>query len=152
MVFKNEGAFSARLSMWMSEAGFTIQDIESGGTSVGIPDKYFSSFSMQGWLELKNMGRVLRDVEVDFRPGQYPWLRRFSRNGTFCALLVSHDDGIAMFPGSELAVKYTARDFLAATVETEKDRVIERLNDLYKSEKEVWSSFHNRLERGGCSW
>ncbi|MEJ2248053.1 MAG: hypothetical protein P8Y70_00150 [Candidatus Lokiarchaeota archaeon] len=42
-----------------------------------VPDIYFTSNQLKGWIELKNIRYIRKDntIKVPFRPGQYPWIK-----------------------------------------------------------------------------
>jgi len=55
-----------------------VQPIESGGTSLGIPDIYFKTVYSEGWIELKQfMFRNNHCVYIPFRPGQIAWINNY---------------------------------------------------------------------------
>jgi hypothetical protein len=56
---------------------FFLQAIESGSTSGGIPDLYFTHVKGCGWVECK----ATSGMAVSFRPQQIGWLEAHARYG-----------------------------------------------------------------------
>lgn len=104
---KNESAFSASICKALLAEGVFCQAIESGGTSVGIPDLYIRTRQTGTWMELKNLIYPIREyLEVPFRPGQFAWLTRHAKMGGRSALAIAHPDGILFFHGAEIQQTY----------------------------------------------
>jgi len=66
----------------------TFCSIETGGSSIGVPDVYYFDPAITGWIELKVIKWIARDevYRFDYRKGQLPWLRKHHRTNkrTFC--------------------------------------------------------------------
>lgn len=72
-----------------------VQPIETGATSVGVPDLYWRVNADQGWLELK-IGRetATGHINVKWRPGQLAWAYRWTKQGENVKALIVVKDGI----------------------------------------------------------
>lgn len=107
---------------------------------------------MCGWLELKNTDVIKKATKIEFRPGQYNWIRRFERNGTFCAVLVAHDEGIAVFPGRTIKLEYTVDEFYKATVLPSATAVVDALQGAYDDKiltaERFYTDFDDSLAAG----
>ncbi len=75
---------------------------------VGTPDVYFAHDGVCGWLELKCM-RVERckgEVKIQFRPGQYPWLRTHWKHGGLSVLGIWGADAFYFLVNSSIRPSY----------------------------------------------
>jgi len=92
-----------------------IQRVENE-LDLGTPDLYFSHFTTCGWIELKQFKlpkREKTEITIPFRPGQYGWIRRFSRAGTRVILICYTNNGVFAFEGERIkTVYYGIEDFL----------------------------------------
>lgn len=78
----------------------------------GTPDIYFSNSWNQGWSELKQFElpkRPTTQIVIDFRPGQYGWLRKFTKAGSLCMLICSTSVGLYVFIGKNIKRVYRNR-------------------------------------------
>jgi hypothetical protein len=88
-----------------------VQRIESGITSVGIPDLFLAGVANHLWVELKNLPKkALKDtLQIPFRPGQQGWAHEYKaatkKNVLVCAAL---KDCIVILPMH----KYFSRNFV----------------------------------------
>jgi len=148
-MFKNEHEFSKILRAWLEDRDCAFQSIESGGIAVGIPDAFFSSarLNMRGWLELKNEGEITKArYKVAFRPGQYSWMRRFSRQGTFCALVIAWEHGIAFFGPSDLKLEYTRDEIMKSSFPSYGADFITALQGAYDAFKKNHDDFYKPFD------
>jgi len=62
------------------DSSIFLQRIESGSTSLGIPDVYFATPTIGGWIENKEIERLPKllyaPVKVPFQVGQLAWIKR----------------------------------------------------------------------------
>lgn len=59
-----------------------------------VPDIYFSIKGDNGWIELKNIITIKKDdiIDIQFRPGQYPWIKDHLRLGNQNIFLIGTID------------------------------------------------------------
>jgi hypothetical protein len=70
-----------------------LQRIESGSTSCGIPDCYYSINGVSGWIELKNTKMNKNGIiTIPYRKGQQAWLLAHQRThcNTYVLLCVEN--------------------------------------------------------------
>lgn len=105
---RNEAAFSKSLRTALELSGAMVQSVESGSTALGIPDIYFRTLKIDGWIELKNLVYPIRGhLDVPFRPGQYAWLKRHWEMGGTSVLAISGVEGIWFYKGDRIQKTYT---------------------------------------------
>lgn len=116
MRYKSESRFRNQLAATMSNEGYEVQPIESGGTGLGIPDVFFAKNGEIGWIELKNMqdDNLPDPIKIDFRPGQVSWLTRYRKQGVNVYLAVSCIEGIFFFKNDDIKQEYSLAEFLEA--------------------------------------
>ena len=134
-LFKNEAEFSRTVRAWLASYGFAVQSIESAGVAVGIPDLYFSGEACKGWIELKCVKTAKDACHVPFRPGQYSWLRRFNKHGTFCVLLIAYEEGVAVMLGENIQIEYTVKDIHFYTVPSTGAECVGAIKGAYLAEE-----------------
>ena len=99
-----------------------LQPIESGSIGSGIPDIFFRDIHNEGWIELKQL-IIKRNkmVYVPFRPGQYPWIKRYVKlNGNMILLgtfkpsihSLGHEKIWIVIKGKDIREIYTYDEFL----------------------------------------
>jgi len=144
-MFKNEAEFSRTLKTWLEEEGMAVQPIESAGVAVGIPDIYFSDARCKGWIELKNVKSLNQACNVPLRPGQYAWLRRFCKKGTFCVLMVAYGEGIAVIDNKRIKARFTADEIRSYTVPETGEACVEAIIGAYNEENNTASGIYDDL-------
>lgn len=91
-----------------------IQPIESHGTG-RIPDLFFRTSFIDGWIELKCIDRLSDTITIPWRPGQYPWIRDYVKLGGLAFLFVGFMNfdkiSIAVFRNKWILKTYTNTDF-----------------------------------------
>ena len=69
-----------KLKSYFNNTEIFLQRIESGSTGLGIPDIYFATKKENGWLELKEIKILSKNINPDniikipFREGQKGWI------------------------------------------------------------------------------
>lgn len=99
-----------------------VQPIESAVTGNGIPDIYFRTRTRDGWIELKVAHFDLEsNVDIDFRPGQLPWIKHCNGLGGNAMLFVFIRDievsaayGLHVFRGANILPRYTMAQFFGS--------------------------------------
>ncbi len=93
-MYKNEGAFRSALVKEFIQTGALARPIETGAVAMGIADVYFC-YELASWLELKrehcngpNWNRA-----IDFRPGQFPFLKKNQKKGGHSFVGIAYDNG-----------------------------------------------------------
>ena len=119
---KSEAAFAAVVMRLIPDA---IR-IESGTTTVGIPDIYY----WNTWIELKNIKRVLSsngNVVVPWRPGQQAFaLKHFQCTGRHTYTMVRMSDCVLLIP----MVKHFEHNIVTASDYTAYDSVKEAISGI----------------------
>lgn len=78
MQWSNERSFVRYLLGKLHDEGFKTTRIESGATSVGIPDIYYVGHGTDGWIECKFVKKnVPLILNVPWRPGQQAWMLEY---------------------------------------------------------------------------
>jgi hypothetical protein len=125
--YTSEGHFRTVFGVKLGIHDIESQPIESGGTANGIADLYYSSMKheIRGWVELKNEdGLPKRGThKVKYRPGQYPWLKRYVKQGTSCTLGIAFEEGVVFFTDTDIEKEYTLDRLLARIVRVDSDIV-----------------------------
>ncbi len=92
-----------------------FQKIESGGTSLGIPDVYYRTYKGGGWIEFKTglwPKKLSTTIEPKYRPGQLKWLNHNSRLNGKSFLIIQFDEEIFVFKGNNIRKEYTQEMFI----------------------------------------
>lgn len=101
-----EREFSKELRRALRKAGFVVWPIETGGTSVGVPDLFVAGNGAATFIEVKSrMNQTVERAATDptlLRPGQKQFAREFARGtkstifpiGLRCMVAVCCKDGL----------------------------------------------------------
>lgn len=80
-----------------------LQPIESSRTAIGIPDIYFRTPIVDGWIELKQTEMKMTSsysYKIPFRPQQFEWLHKYSAfggNAILCLFMQTEDSHLVFF-------------------------------------------------------
>lgn len=93
-----------------------LQAIESGSTGLGIPDWFYRTLTIDGWIEAKCLKDVKEIVKIPFRPGQFSWLMNYTKLHGNALLFVQHKEWLTIFQGMMIQREYTIDEFLRQNV------------------------------------
>jgi hypothetical protein len=100
-MYKSESDFSAAIVPKLRALGF-VQRIESGITSVGVPDIYMRTKTREYWIELKNLPKMGNDqwsMNIPWRRGQQSWARQYKVAAGVCSFtVVALAEGFLVIP------------------------------------------------------
>jgi len=93
-----------------------FQPIESPSTGLGIPDWWFKTVDTEGWIEEKTVRPVNENgVKIDWRPGQFRWMRDYVRLHGLGFLFVFTDHGmyhsLTVFMNDSIRESYSMEEF-----------------------------------------
>ncbi len=106
-------------------AGCLAQPIESGGTSIGIPDLFARTLKTDCWCEVKIGNFSGGWVHLKWRPGQLHWLRQYDSLGGKVLLIVGFidsdsEEALALFGWPNFLQHYAEDDFATRALDLTK--------------------------------
>lgn len=113
-----ETTMYSKLKLIFKKTNSLFQRIESGTTGLGIPDAFFRTKESEGWIELKEITWPYKEhtiIKIPFRPGQYPWLIKYSQlngNSFLICSIRGREQNIYMFKRAFIYQEYTQKEFL----------------------------------------
>lgn len=111
-----------RINFRFDDRELSMQRIESGGTGLGIPDVFYSTKNRSGWIEMKRIKYVPRKstefIDIPFRAGQYPWIRKYLPMDSPVHLFVvvcygPYEGNVFVFEKENVRPTYSKKDFIA---------------------------------------
>lgn len=137
MTYKSESWFRTVLGKLFTGADFKHVNIESAGTSLGIPDMFVAGHGISAWVELKNEGDLTRKdlIKIDFQPLQFRWLRDYYKKGATCILMVAHTEGVSIFVDDDIHETYLHDEFFEKNGPMNVIRIIGLVNTIKAKRK-----------------
>lgn len=95
-----------------------IEKIESGSTTIGLPDIHCRTAYQDIWIESKELKRWPKNPQItlkpDWRPGQLKWLRAYKNLGGAALVMITYHN--QWFLINEIKKEYSQKEIVQLSI------------------------------------